>query len=332
MTHSLALARRMARIPAALFAGLFVFANACESDGLNPSSAIESAADGVTEGSDALPIEAPAFTIASRRNGTAFGLWRLDYSQLSEQWTSLKKTGSPTSIRRNLEMARSEGGRVFVQLAGSASNYKTSSGRFDLTKFKQALNRYKDVNLDTYITDGTLAGHMMIDEPSDPSNWGGRAIPYDQLEAAAQHSKSLWPKLPTLLRTKPTWLAKASFQWRYLDGGWAQYAARFGNVTSYRDAQVSAAKNEGLKVVFGLNVLDGGDGSSGTRGTKSGAYNMSANELLKYGKSLLAASASCGFLMWRFDSEYLNKSSVRTAMKELRSIAGNTATVNCRSS
>jgi hypothetical protein len=328
MTYGFTLARRVVRIRAALFASLFVFAAGCESDRLTPA---ESPDDVGAEGTDVLQIEEPAFSISANRRGTAFGLWRLEFTQLSDQWTSLKKTASPSSIRSDLEKARSRGARVFIQIAGHPKYYRTSSGKFDLSKFKERLNKFKGVNIGTYINDGTFAGHMMIDEPSDPSNWGGRPIPYDQLEAAARYSKSLWPNLPTLLRTRPTWLAKASFSWRYLDGGWAQYASRFGSVTNYRDAEVRAAKNKGLKVVFGLNILDGGNGSSGIRGTKSGHYSMSGSELLKYGKPLLSASASCGFLMWRYSSDYLSRSSIRSAMKELRSVAGNTATTNCRS-
>jgi hypothetical protein len=172
---------------------------------------------------------------------------------------------------------------------------------------------------------------MMIDEPSDPSNWGGRPIPYSTLEAAAKHSKSLWPKLPTLLRTKPSWLAKAPFKWQYLDAGWSQYTARFGDVTRYRDAEANAARRANLKVAWGLNVLDGGNGSSGWRGTKPRVYNMSAAELLKYGKSLLAASGGCAFLMWRFDNTYLKRNGILPAMKTLRSLAGSRPTTRCNS-
>jgi hypothetical protein len=82
---------------------------------------------------------------------------------------------------------------------------------------------------------------------------------------------------------------------------------------------------------MGLNVINGGNGSSGMRGTKSGQWKMSASELLKYGSALIGASTSCGFLMWRYDGTYLGKTSIRDAMKQLRSKAGNTATTTCKS-
>jgi PKD repeat protein len=119
------------------------------------------------------------------------------------------------------------------------------------------------------------------------------------------------------VRSVPTWLAGASFRWEYLDGGWAQYSARKGQVDGYRDAQVRAANDEGLKVVWGMNILDGGDGSSGTHFNSSTKYSMSASEVLKYGKALMAASNSCGFLMWMYQSDYMASSGILDAMKTL---------------
>ena len=218
---------------------------------------------------------------------------------------------------------------MFVQFAGRRSHYQTSSGAFSLDKFKARLAAYKSVNLDSYINDGTLAGHQMIDEPSDKSNWGGKPIPYSQIEAAAKASKALWPRLPVLVRSVPSWLKGASFRWNYLDAAWAQYSARKGDVFRYRDAEVAAAKGEGLKLVWGLNVIDGGNGSSGRRGTSSGKYNMSAAELTKYGKALLYAPRTCGFLMWMYDGTYLGRSGVRDAMKTLSSVARSRTSQRC---
>lgn len=332
MNHTFELARGVPGLKAAALAAILLFAGACDNDDLSDTKSIS----GPTEVEDvladaALGVETADLALSARRKGVPFGLWQLQYTQLGAEWTSLKKAGSPKSIRRDLELARSRGARVFVQLAGGVKNYKTGS-KFDLAKFKKMLNQYKGVNLDSYIADGTLAGHMMIDEPSDPSNWGGKPIPYSTIEEAARHSKSIWPKLPTLVRSKPSWLAKANFRWKYLDGGWAQYTARFGDVSRWRDGEARAAKNANLKVAWGLNVMDGGNGSSGRRGTKPRVYNMSPDELRKYGKSLLVAPGSCAFLMWRFDSKYLGQSSIKSAMKDLRAAAGSQGSSTCKAS
>jgi len=309
LTH-LTLASCLTRLRLPATALLVALTGACEAERLNTVTDPESAAN-------PLPATVPTFASISH-SGVPFGFWRLEYDQLGSDWTALQANASTTSIIRNLETARSRRARVFIRFAGgSAERYQNSDGSFSLTKFNALLDQFKNIDLDSYIADGTLAGHMLLDEAQDPSNWGGKPIPYQTLEYAAKHSKALWPNLPTYVRTVPTWLAGASFQWNYLDGGWAQYSARMGSVDSYRDAQVRAANDEGLKVMWGLNILNGGDGSSGKRFDSSTNYSMSAAEVLKYGKALLAASNSCGFLMWMYQSDHIASSGVLDAMKTL---------------
>lgn len=322
----------------ALFA---LSAGACASDTLEPSTAVEThgveglGLDSLTADSlavEALDINSPSFlsAAATARQGTPFGFWRLEYSQLSTTWTSLHRGATPNSIRRDLEIARKNGARVFLQLAGRKKNYQNGNGSFSLTKFKALLAKYKGLNLDSYIADGTLAGHMLIDEPSDKSNWNGKPMSYADVEAAAKASKALWPRMPTLVRAVPTWLQGAKFRWTHLDGAWGQYSARKGEVNRYVAAETRAAKAEGLKMVWGLNVLDGGNGSSRKRGTGAGKYNMSASELQKYGKALLGASNTCGFLMWMYSSSYVKNSSVMTAMKSLSKLAKSRPVQACK--
>ena len=322
-----------------VLAFLALSAVACASDTLDPSTGVAVAAD-TPEGlaSDSLApssvavqgpgLDSPDF-LTSTTSSTPFGFWRLEYSQLGSTYSSLHRGASPTTIRSQLEQARRKGARVFVQFAGRRTHYQNRDGSFSLDKFKQRLAAFKGLNLDSYIADGTLAGHQMIDEPSDKSNWGGRPMSYSQVEAAAKASKAIWPKLPTVVRTVPTWLKGASFHWTYLDAAWAQYSARKGDVYRYRDVEVSAAKGEGLGLVWGLNVIDGGDGSSGRRGTSSGKYNMSASELKKYGKALLYAPRTCGFLMWMYDGTYLGRSGVMDAMRSLSSTAKSRPAQRC---
>jgi hypothetical protein len=316
-------------------------AGACASDTLEPSTGAEMGADtpevlasdslaADTLAADSLSLETAFFASASaNRRGTPFGFWRLEYSQLGSDWTSLQGGASPATIRSKLEMARKRGARVFAQFAGSTKHYQNKNGSFSIEKFKAQLARFKRLNLDSYIADGTLAGHMMIDEPSDASNWHGHAMTHKQVEEAAKASKAVWPKLPALVRTVPSWLAKS--RWTYLDGAWAQYSSRKGNVTSYRDAESRAASKAGLKVVWGLNVLDGGDGSSRKRGTARGKYTMSASELQKYGRALLGASNTCGFLMWMYHTPYVKDRAVLSSLKSLSSYAKSRPAQSCKS-
>src|SRR5215204_3953648 len=108
MTHSFKLPPRTGGLRVAALATVLLFSASCNSDSLNPSE-VESPDDVGVEGSDVLPVEGPAFSISGNRRGTQFGLWQLDWSQLSDQWTSLKKATSPSSIRQDLERARGKG-------------------------------------------------------------------------------------------------------------------------------------------------------------------------------------------------------------------------------
>ena len=49
----------------------------------------------------------------------------------------------------------------------------------------------------------------------------------------------------------------------------------------FRDTQIAAAKRLGLGLVFGLNYLDGGDGSSRINGTYAKDPNLSDNKYCK---------------------------------------------------
>jgi hypothetical protein len=55
-------------------------------------------------------------------------------------------------------------------LAGHERHYK-SRGYFDLGKWKARVNRFRGVDFYSYVRDGTIIGHYLIDEPYDAHNW-----------------------------------------------------------------------------------------------------------------------------------------------------------------
>jgi hypothetical protein len=252
-----------------------------------------------------------------------------DYYQLGPTWTATLRGASVGAVVKYLEIARERGARVFIQFAGGRDKYLDSEGNFSLAKWRDRVAPYKSVDLSSYIADGTLAAHYLIDEPEDPTRWNGKPVAFTELEEAARYSKEVFPGLPTIVRVVPTWLQGAPFRWAYLDAGWAQYRASKGDVTLYRDTQVAAARDQGLGLMFSLNVLDGGDGSSGRRGTSSGSHNMSALELAAYGKPLIEAPYACGLLMWREDAGYLSAPGIRSAMEVLSAQAKARPAASC---
>jgi hypothetical protein len=172
--------------------------------------------------------------------------------------------------------------------------------------------------LDPYINDGTVIGHYIIDEPNDPANWGGREVPPSMVEELAKYSKQLWPNLPTIVRAEPKHMADNH---RYLDAAWAQYLSRRGNVNEYVRDVVADAQRKNLGLVVGLNVLKGGT-PNGTR--------MTASEVEDWGSALLSSSYPCAFINWKYTSDYMNSSGIRSAMSSLRRKAESRSSKSCR--
>jgi hypothetical protein len=265
--------------------------------------------------------------------GLVFGSMNLPNSALNSVHTGWMQGGplDPSNILSYLSGARARGGRVVIKLCKGRDDYvKNPDGTFSLSKWEALVARYRNVNLGPYIDDGTILGHYLIDEPHRASRWGGKIIPPSTLEAMAKYSKQLWPGMTTMVRVAPSWLAGFSTTYAYVDAGWAQYASGKGDAGSWIAAEVAAAKRKGLGLVVGLNVLDGGNGSSRIAGRTRGDYAMSASEIGSYGSALLGQSYGCGFFNWTYDSGYYGRTDIKSAMAAVSTTARSHAKTSCR--
>jgi hypothetical protein len=270
-------------------------------------------------------------TAAAGGTGIVFASSALTVSQINSVHTGLVETPTPSNILGFLSQLRQKNGRVLLKLAGSESSYKNPDGTFNLTKWKAQVDRFRNVNFSSYITDGTIVAHYMVDEPHYKGRWGDHTIPGATLEEAAKHSKLRWPNLPTVVSAPANYLASAPVTYVNLDAAWATYRAKTSSdPAGWLAQQVSRAKSKKLGLIAALNVLDGGDGSSGIRGTQPRTWAMSAAELKKYGTALLAQSYICAFSMWRYDATYYGRSDVKTAMSGLSAKASSHARTSCR--
>ncbi len=199
-----------------------------------------------------------------------------------------------------LPMVRAAGLKVTLRLTADHDAY-TTDGNFDLGAWEAGLAPWVGSGVQAFVDDGTLVGHMLLD---DIQNFEGRNPDAADLEAMARCSKRLFPGLMTYVREKASSMPVPTGG-RYLsvDASVNQYEAREGDVTRYAAVQAMRAEALGLGVINGLNIADGGDGSSGRRGYRPGRYAMSASEIGDYGR-VLAAVPSCGmFLNWEYDGE-----------------------------
>jgi hypothetical protein len=323
MTHSFKLSRRMARLRVPALATIMFGFVACNgADSLNPDSSIPPTADpGSDAGVQVIPVDDPT-TASLSFAGIPFGLSRQPASAYGSTFNGAKNTFDPSSIVSALSAIRSRGGRVAIMLAGPEWYYKDAAGHFSFTKWKARIDRFKNVNFSSFVSDGTVIGHFLIDEPQDPTNWNGSPIPPSTIEAMAQYSKQRWPGMITIVRTWPDYLDNWSGTYHYLDAAWAQYAAnRFPDPYSFISTNVSKAKAIGLALVVGLNLIDG----SPSHG------NMSADQIKNYGTALLSSTYPCSFISWQYRDSYLTSSRM-DALKYLRQKAQNRTSKTCKGS
>lgn len=299
----------------------------------NPDSTVippDSTAPPPTDSTTGLP---PATDPASVAPGILFGSNSMPTTALSSVHTGTLLGGpiGPSNILSVLSQTRAKGGRIVMKLSMGRDQYiKNADGTFSFTKWKGLVDRFKSINFGPYIADGTILGHYLIDEPQRAVRWGGKIIPQTTIEAMAAYSKQLWPGMTTFARVAPSWLASSPVAYRSLDAGWLQYAAGKGTVSSLVTSEVGAAKSKGLGLVVGLNVLAGGNGSSGIKGYWGSNYAMSASEIRTYGTTLLNQSYACGFYMWMYDSGYYGRSDIKSAMAELSTKAKAHAKTSCK--
>jgi len=307
-----------------VFAALIVAFIGCDSaETLDPDSSITPVADlPLGEGAADVEIMAvgePQLASASFAGGIPFGMTAQPLSQFNGRFNGAKLTIGPNKLMEELSVIRSRGGKVVVMLAGNPRHYLDGDGHFSLTKWKARVDLFKGKNFSSYISDGTITGHYLIDEPNDPRNWGGRPVPASTVEEMAKYSKLLWPGMPTIVRAHPSYL---NYNHRYLDAAVAAYLWRRGDVNDYIKRSVADAQARGLALVVGMNVIKGGN-PNGTR--------MTASEVESWGSAMLSSSYPCAFLMYEYNSDFLSSAGMGSAMDALRRKAENRSTKSCQS-
>ena len=304
MTYTFKLSRRIARLRAPVFAALVLALSACDSDDpVGPTDVGDSSPQ------TSVPAGGPLLASAYA-GGTPFGTSAQPNDQFGARYNAALRNIYPQYMIRDLGEIKSRGGKVVVMMAGPSRLYQDADGHFSLTKWKARIDRYDGTNFNSFINDGTLIGHYLIDEPNDPANWNGRPISGEVLDEMARYSKSKWPNLPTIVRTYPDYLEPWA-PYRYLDAAWAQYVERKGDVDDFIASNVASAKRQGLGLVVGLNLIKGGVNKS----------EMTATQVKSWGSVLLGSTYPCAFISWHYDEGYLSSGAIKDAMDYLRNKA-----------
>ena len=306
--------RRTGRFRAPLFAVLILVLASCNStDAFNPEGTVDPATVDDLGGAGAVPVEEPSFA-TSYAGGIPMGLFQTPYGSIGSTYNGTLRNIYPNNLVDELRAIKSRGGKVVLNLAGAPSRYKVN-GYFSLSKWKASVDRFKNTNFSAFITDGTIIGNFLIDEPNSKKRWG-KPISASTIEEMARYSKMRWSGMATLARVRPDYLNNSH---RYLDGAWSQYHSRFGDPGKYIAHDIAVAKNKGLALVTGMNVLKGNGGSK-----------MSASQVKSWGGALLNNSYVCAFVSWTYNSNYLSTRAMKDAMKSLRNKAQNRSFKKCR--
>lgn len=259
--------------------------------------------------------------------GILFGLHGLPLTQIGA-YDGAGRSVTPDNVLATVRAARQSGTRVVLRMV--VSGVKNADGTFNLAKWKESLERYERVDLASFATDGTIAGHVLVQNPENARSWGGKTISYATLDEMARYSRQLWPAIPTLVEAPATWLARNPVDWNHLDAASATYAASSGDAASWVAEQASAAKSAGLGFLAKMSALNGGTSASGIAGATEGKYAMSASQLRNWGSTILAQSQVCGLVVLRYDEAYFGRSDIRDAMRDLADKAGARTARSCR--
>lgn len=250
----------------------------------------------------------------------------LPASSLNPDFTALKTDAFKKNLLDMLQAARRANGRVLVSFSGASGEYTDANG-FNLAKWKQNVDEFRGFDLSSYIADGTLIGHYIMDEPSDQRNWNGHLVARADIDEMARYSKEIWPDLPTIIRGWP-WYLKG-YDYKYLDAAWAAYHERFGSIDEFVSSNVRDAKEAGLSLVVGLNVLAGG-GDNGIPGFKEGKKSMTAAQVRAWGGALLDQPYACAFFMFRYHPDYFARPDIKEAVADLGQKARRLDNRTCR--
>lgn len=360
MTGLSTLPHRSASLRAIAGALLLITSAACSGDGIGPTS--ETALPGeptaaapidstITPTPDSLapvptdstgipPIDSTTVSGAvalldtrSKALGIVFASDGMRTNLITTVHTGAKLGGAvgPSNVISTLADARERKGRVILKLCMGADSYvKNSDGTFSFTKWKTLVDRFRGINLDEYIKDGTILAHFIIDEPHRTAKWGGKVIPHATLEAMAAYSKSIWPEMHTMTHTQMAWLTNTSVVFKNLDAGWAQYTAGKGEVNNWITTEINHAKRKGMGMMVGVNALGGGGPNSGIKGYWPGKNSMNATEIRTFGAALLKQTYACAFMVWAYNANYYGRSDIKAALGDISAKAKIHAKTSCR--
>jgi hypothetical protein len=261
------------------------------------------------------PIPPAAPTGSPKLTGIPVGTHMIPPDELvarQAQYSATLRRLTPDNVDKYLQFALDNGLREIVSIVGKEF-MKDGSGRFSMVTWLALADQWKGTApiFQKYVNSGTLIGIYVIDEPYCARCWAGKPPTMAEVLEMGRHVKALLgANVPTIARVAPTWfvsqVSPADLASAF-DAGWCQweYGSNHGVTASQYAAKcVQDAQTMGLKLVMGMNALNGGDGSSGIPGTNSLQWQVSAAELTRYDGNFVTNPGVCALSNWQFSPIY----------------------------
>ncbi len=329
----------MRRIPAAARAALLLV------------TAFHAASCGETDpptSPGALPAsDAPAPDPSVSYSGIPYGPYDLWGSTTQLKWgpapftLSLDNSFLPTSLGQRIAAARQKRVRLVLGLTGGPKQVSTN-GKFDLSKWKARMNQLNTSAIKRAVADGvadgTVVAGKLLDEPEHPK-WGG-VLTKAMIDQMAAHSKQIFPTLPVGIgHGAPGFKWRSAERYKVLDWVSVQYAWGYnrGNVAAWRDQVLSFARQNGVKPMFAINIMNGGitdtNGAwdcpnTGGKGTRTSYCRMTSEQVRTYGRTI--GPFGCAMLMWRYDGAFMASAANQSAFKEVATLLNSKPRPSCR--
>jgi hypothetical protein len=214
--------------------------------------------------------------------------------------------------------------------------------QFDMAKWRAKMNTYNTAEIKSAVAagvaDGTIVGNIVMDEPSNTSpdnTWGpSNTLNKARVDSMAVYVRTMFPTLPIgVTMDYKIWQDQS---YKQLDFIVSQYRWFKGYVIEYRDGALALGARDGHKVIFSLNILDGGykiDGCPVPQTGGPGSYGtncrMTPQQVRDYG--LILGPAGCGLVMWRYNTEFMANTGNREAFKDVADRLATLPAPSCRS-
>lgn len=236
-------------------------------------------------------------------------------------WNGMQAaTMTENNCKAMLDAFADAGVKCFVKL-WRHNFVKDANGNFSIPLWKQEIDRYFN-NAEARAAiiqrsqDGTIIHHSIMDDILSDRIWGDPApIQGAELDELASHSRQRFPDLETNVRARVFQIG--NFNYQHLQGVSLSYLFGRGGVSQgtktldeWRRADaaayvqqekddLAASLTPNLKLVFGLNVVNGGDGTSGWPGdgTPANKWAMGADELRAYADEIVPHTTDM-FFQW----------------------------------